>query len=159
MATQLEDDNGGLQTLSLSSSVSSSSSSSPSSAASAASDEEGKAGGAAEDAARGAHSLSAALGDDIDIYRGIGPDRMFLSYAVEVNSYNKVTMVDDLAMLALKRLRKLGRLSKDMRKVAPQRRASRHTRAHNILRPTSSIPLSEGVLLPTVASNRPSHCN
>ena len=133
MATQLEDDNGGLQTLSLSSSVSSSSSSSPSSAAS---DEEGKGGGAAEDAARGANSLSAALGDDIDIYRGIGPDRMFLSYAVEVNSYNKVTMVDDLAMLALKRLRKLGRLSKDMRKVAPPatsitaRTRTRHSAPH-----------------------------
>ena len=48
-----------------------------------------------------------------------------MSYAVEVNSY-KVSLVDELAMLALKRLRKLGRLSKDMRKVrapAPRRRA------------------------------------
>ena len=55
--------------------------------------------------------------DDIDIFRGLGPDRMFISYAVEVSNYNKVTMVDDLAMLAVKRLRQLGRLSKDARKV------------------------------------------
>ena len=52
-----------------------------------------------------------------DLYKGVGPDRMFLSYAVDVNSYNKVTMVDDLAALALKRLRQLGRLSKDQRKA------------------------------------------
>ena len=52
-----------------------------------------------------------------DLYKGVGPDRMFLSYAVEVNSYNKVTMVDDLAALALKRLRQLGRLSRDQRKA------------------------------------------
>lgn len=52
-----------------------------------------------------------------DLYKGVGPDRMFLSYAVEVNSYNKVTMVDDLAALALRRLRQLGRLSREQRKA------------------------------------------